>query len=71
MTRALETTQSELDIIRKELAEHRAPLQARKVWEFGKGVKLQSKFVFSTKEVFEIAEEAEKLTAAKRGRRQR
>jgi hypothetical protein len=36
-----------------------------------KRVRLQSKFVFSTQEVFKIAEEAEKLTAAKKGRRQR
>lgn len=71
MTRALETTQSELVTIREELAEHRELLQSRKIRKSGKRVKLQSKFVFSTQEVFKIAEEAEKLTAAKKGRRQR
>jgi hypothetical protein len=71
MTRALETTQSELVIIRRELAEHRELLQSRKIKRAGKRVKLQSKFVFSTQEVFKIAEEAEKLTVAKKGRRPR
>jgi hypothetical protein len=71
MTHALETTQGELVTIRKELAEHGELLRSRKVRESGKRVKLQSEFVFSTQEVFKIAEEAEKLTAAMKGRRQR
>lgn len=71
MTGALEMTQSELVIIRKELAEHEELPRSRKMRQSGKRVKLQSKFVFSTQHVFNIAEGAEKLTAAKKCRRQR
>lgn len=68
MTRALETTQSELVTIRKELSEQRELLQSRKIRKSGKRVKLKSKFVFSTQEVLKIAKEAEEATAAKKGR---
>jgi hypothetical protein len=51
MTRALETTQSELVTIRKELAEQRVLLQTRKTRKTGKRVKLKGRFVFSSREV--------------------
>jgi hypothetical protein len=71
MTRALETTQSELVTIRKELAEQRELLQTRKKRKTGKRVKLKGRFVFSTAEVLGIAKEAEEATAAKKGRKRR
>jgi len=69
MTRALETTQSELITIRKELAEQRELLQTRKARKSGKRVKLKGRFVFSTQEVLQIAREAEEETLAKKGRK--
>jgi hypothetical protein len=71
MTRALETTQSELVTIQKELAEHRELPQTCETRKSGKRVQLQIKFVLGAQEVFKIAEEAEKMTATKKGRRQR
>lgn len=70
MTRALETTQSELTTIRKELAEQRELLQARKKRKKGKRVALKGKFVFTTQEVLDIVKEAEAETAAKKSRKQ-
>jgi hypothetical protein len=69
MTRALETTQSELVTIRKELAEQRELLQTRKKHKKGKRVALKGRFVFSTQEVLDIVKEAEEDTAAKRSRK--
>jgi hypothetical protein len=69
MTRALETTQSELTTIRKELAEQRELLQTRKKRKKGKRVALKGKFVFSTQEVLDIVKEAEAETAAKKSRK--
>lgn len=48
MTRALETTQSALVTIQKELTEQRELLQTRKARKTGKRVKLKGRFVFST-----------------------
>jgi hypothetical protein len=67
MTRALETTQSELVTIRKELAEQRVLLQTRKGRKTGKRVKLKGRFVFSSREVLQIAKEAEEEAVAKKG----
>ena len=61
MTRALETTQSELVTIRKELAQQRELLQTRKT---GKRVKLNGQFAFSTAEVLGIPREAAEATEA-------
>jgi peptidoglycan hydrolase CwlO-like protein len=69
MTQALETTQSELVTLRKELAEQRELLQTRKTRKKGKRVALKGRFVFSTTEVLQIAKEAEEETAAKKGRK--
>ena len=71
MTRALETTQSELITIRKEFAEQRELLQTRKKRKKGKRVALKGKFVFSTQEVLDIVKEAEEETAAKKSRKPR
>jgi hypothetical protein len=67
MTRALETTQSALITIQKELAEQRELLQARKGRKSGKRVKLKGRFVFSTAEVLQLTVEAEGATAARKG----
>ena len=69
MTRALETTQSELITIRKELTEQRELLQTRKKRKKGKRVALKGRFVFSTQEVLDIVKEAEEETAAKKSRK--
>ena len=69
MTRALETTQSTLVTIQKELAEQRELLQTRKARKTGKRVKLKGRFMFSTEEVLQIAREAEEATAANKGRK--
>ena len=69
MTRALETTQSELVTVRNELAEHRKLLQNRKYHRKGKRVKLKGRFVYSTQEVLAIAQEAEAEVVNNKGRR--
>ena len=69
MTRALETTQSALVTIQKELTEQRELLQARKARKTGKRVKLKGRFVFSTQEVLQITKEAEEASIAKKGRK--
>jgi len=70
MTRALETTQSELVTIRKELAEQRELLQTRKKRKKGKRVTTQGKFVFTTAEVLQLVKEAEEGTRAKKSCKQ-
>jgi len=69
MTRALETTQSALVTIQKELTEQRELLQTRKARKTGKRVKLKGRFVFSTQEVLQITKEAEEASVAKKGRK--
>jgi DDE superfamily endonuclease/Tc5 transposase DNA-binding domain len=69
MTRALETTQSELVTIRNELAEQRELLQCRKKRRKGKRVALKGKFVFSTQEVLDIVKASEEETVAKKSRK--
>jgi hypothetical protein len=68
MTRAFESTQSELVTLRKRLADAEELLQARKRRKTGKRVSLQGKFVFSTVEVLEIARQAEAVSAKKKSR---
>lgn len=70
MTRALETTQSELVTVRNELAEHQKILQRRRYHRKGKRVKLNGRFVYSTQEVLKIAQEAEAEVSNNKGRRQ-
>jgi hypothetical protein len=66
MTLALETTQSENVLLRKQLAETQALLWRRKERKKGKRVALKGRFVFSTQEVLEIAKAAEAETASKK-----
>jgi hypothetical protein len=70
MTRALETTQSELVTVRNELAEHQKLLRSRKYHRKGKRVKLKGRFVYSTQEVLAIAQESEAEVSNSKGRRQ-
>jgi hypothetical protein len=70
MTRALETTQSELVTVRNELAEHQKLLRSREYHRKGKRVKLKGRFVYSTQEVLAIAQEAEAEVSNSKGRRQ-
>ena len=66
MTRALETTQSELVTLRKRVAEQDEVLRTRKSSKKGKRVALKGKFEFSTQEVLGIVKAAEEETAANR-----
>jgi len=56
---ALERTTSENALLRKENAEYRELLRVRKERTKGKRVTIKGKFVFNTKEVLELVEEAE------------
>ena len=68
MTLALETSQSENVLLRKQLADTQALLQKRKERKKGKRVALKGRFVFSTQEVLDIAKAAEAETANKKGK---
>ena len=69
MTRALETAQSEVAILRKRLADAESLLQARKQYKKGKRIALKGKFVFSTQEVLDIAKQAELEAAQKKSKK--
>ena len=56
---ALEKTQSENVLLRKENNEQRELLQQRKERKRGKRVALKGKFVFNTQEILEVVEKAE------------
>ncbi|GAB7336931.1 hypothetical protein MBLNU13_g01772t1 [Cladosporium sp. NU13] len=56
---ALERTTSENALLRKENAEFRELVRIRKERKKGKRVALKGKFVFNTKEILELVEEAE------------
>jgi hypothetical protein len=62
---AFERTTSENALLRKEIAEARELLQVRKERKRGKRVVVKGKFVFNTKEILELVEEAE-IEASKR-----
>ena len=68
MTLALETSQSECILLRKQLADTQALLRRRKERKKGKRVALKGLFVFSTEEVLEIARVAEADTTSKKGK---
>jgi hypothetical protein len=68
MTRAFESTHSELITLHKEVEEQRKLISMRKARTKGKRIALKGKFVFSTAQVLEIAKTAEAETAAKRPR---
>jgi hypothetical protein len=71
MTSAFETTQSDLITTRKRLAFAEQLLHTRKARKTGKRVALKGKFVFSTQEVLQIANEAEEAIAAKKRNKER
>lgn len=71
LTRAVESTQSELVTIRQQLTETQGLLCTRQKRKRGKRILLKGKYVFSTEEVLEIAKEAEKKTAANKTRKKR
>lgn len=71
MTRALETTQSELTTLRKEVVAQRELLNSRKSRKSGKRIALKGRFVFSTQEVLEVVQQAEAETAAKKTRKRK
>jgi hypothetical protein len=56
---ALERTTSENALLRKEVTEARELLRVRKERKKGKRVVVKGKFVFNTKEILELVEEAE------------
>jgi len=56
---ALERTTSENALLRKEVTEARELLRVRKERKKGKRVAVKGKFVFNTKEILELVEEAE------------
>jgi len=66
MTRALETAHSEVALLRKRLNEAESLLQARRQRKKGKRIALKGKFVFSTQEVLDIAQQAELEAAQKK-----
>jgi hypothetical protein len=68
MTLALETSQSENVLLRKQLADTQALLRKRKERKKGKRVALKGRFVFSTQEVLDIAKAAEAETVNKKGK---
>lgn len=71
LTRAVESTQSELVTILQQLIETQELLCTRQKRKRGKKILLKGKYVFSTEEVLEIAKEAEMKTAANEARKQR
>jgi hypothetical protein len=56
---AFERTTSEVVLLRKELTEARELLRVRKERKKGKRVAVKGKFVFNTKEILDLVEEAE------------
>lgn len=67
---AFERTTSENTLLRKELTEARELLRVRKERKKGKRVAIKGKFVFNTKEILELVEEAE-VEASKRKSKKR
>lgn len=59
VTTLVETQNTEITLLRTELAECKALLETRKKRTKGKRIKLQGEFVFSTEEVLRIVREAE------------
>jgi hypothetical protein len=68
MTRLVESQNTKLTILRKEVKEYKELLETRKNRTKGKIIKLQGEFVFSTTEVLKIVREAELKSTEKRPR---
>ena len=58
-------------MLRKQITKQDELLRTRKTRKKGKRIALKGRFVFSTKEVLQIAKEAEAETAANKSRKQR
>ena len=69
MTRAFETTQSELITIRKELADTQKLLRTRQARKTGKRVALKGCYMCNTQEILEVAREAEAETTRRKSRK--
>jgi hypothetical protein len=69
MTRLVESQNTELTILQKEVKEYKELLEIRKQRTKGKRIKLQGEFVFSTIEVLKIVHKAELKSTEKRPRR--
>ncbi len=70
-TSALERTQSELVLPRKETTAQRELLRKRKECKKGKRVALKGRFVFNTLEVLDVVEKAEAEAAKKKPKKKR
>ena len=68
---ALERTTSENALLRKENAEFRELVRIRKERKKGKRVAVKGKFVFNTKEILELVEEAEAEVSKGKSRKRR
>jgi hypothetical protein len=68
---AFKRTTSENALLRKELTEARELLQVRKERKKGKRVAIKGKFVFNTKEILELVEEAEVEASKGKSKRRR
>jgi hypothetical protein len=68
---AFERTTSENALSRKELTEAQELLQVRKERKKGKRVVVKGKFVFNTKEILELVEEAEAEASKRKSKKKR
>lgn len=68
---ALERTTSENALLRKELTEARELLRVRKERKKGKRVAILGKFVFNTKEILEVVENAEAEGSKRKAKKRR
>ena len=68
---AFERIVLEIGILRKENSEYKELLQVRKERKKGKRVAIKGKFVFNTKEILELVEEAEAEASKGKSKRRR
>ena len=68
---AFERTTSENALLRKEITEYKELLRVRKERKKGKRVAIKGKFVFNTKEILELVEEAEVEASKGKSKRRR
>ncbi|APA12295.1 hypothetical protein SS1G_10688 [Sclerotinia sclerotiorum 1980 UF-70] len=66
MTRLVESQNTEIILLRKQLADAQEVIETRKKRTKGKRIKLQDQFVFSTEEVLKIVCEAKEKPKEKR-----
>ena len=68
---AFESIVLEISILRKENSEYKELLRVRKERKKGKRVAIKGKFVFNTKEILELVEEAEVEASKEKSKRRR